>query len=342
MQSVDAIIAIGLTLGLAGACDSTDKVAEPSPSVNMAGARANGSQSSGKSMRAEPSNPNEMGTAGAGGASAAGMKPADDDSSSQPVKRMPEMSNSSASTCDMTGRWLATAHLVTDGLGNLQTNHYWYYYELEQSGDDVTVKHSLVCGRETIGGGAFAITVDFNAGWSMFVNKLTHDGRAGKSVTVAGGCQISFERLYEVLGATLPHYLDPTTVLPTAEQEASGSMPGWEDWDSDGHPGVTGNISGTLSGKIFVAPRSWTAFSGRASDTQSLIKLSVEWDNEPNVMAYDGSDFLSATALPSGDKTMHFVELARLADDQATGDDGAVCKSIVTLAPTLTPTAAGM
>ena len=40
--------------------------------------------------------------------------------------------------------------------------------------------------------------------------------------------------------------------------------------------------------------------------------------------------------------SLHFVEFARLDANQASGDDAAICKAIIELAPTLTPQAAGM
>jgi hypothetical protein len=40
-----------------------------------------------------------------------------------------------------------------------------------------------------------------------------------------------------------------------AENMASRSTPGWEDWDSDGNPGISGSIPGAVTGKIFVASR---------------------------------------------------------------------------------------
>ena len=62
----------------------------------------------------------------------------------------------------------------------------------------------------------------------------------------------------------------------------------------------------------------------------------------PNVMAFDGSPFLGSSAVRAADASLHFAQLARLQDDQATGDDAAICKSLRTLAPMLTPEAAGL
>jgi hypothetical protein len=145
-----------------------------------------------------------------------------------------------------------------------------------------------------------------------------------------------------VYGATLPYYLDPATTLPTAEEPAAGGQPGWEDWDGDGNPGITGLCSGTVSGKIFGASREWSSLSGSVPDVRSVFKVATSWDQEPNVMSFDGSPFLGSSAVRAADASLHFVQFARLSESQAVGDDAAVCKSIAALAPVLTPEAAGM
>jgi hypothetical protein len=68
----------------------------------------------------------------------------------------------------------------------------------------------------------------------------------------------------------------------------------------------------------------------------------VQWDQEANVMSYDGSPLLLSDAARASDANLHFAEFVRLAAGQAEGDDNAICKSLVALAPTLTPVAAGM
>ena len=251
-------------------------------------------------------------------------------------------STGSGGGCDLTGRWLQTIHKVTDGLGNLQTSHNYFYYEIEQQGDALSVKRSLLCGTQTVGGGSFAVTVDFSGAQAGVMKNVSHDGRKGSSVKAANGCKVSLDKQYMVFGATLPHYLDPQTTLPSAEEKAAGSTPGWEDWDNDGNPGITGVCSGTVTGKIFTAPREWVTLSGTVPDVGSVFKLSMTWDQEPNVMSFDGSPFLGATAVRAADASLHFAQFARLKSDQATGDDAAICKSVVALAPLLTPEAAGM
>jgi hypothetical protein len=296
---------------------------------------SSGQGSSGATARASGAGgaPDDKGPAGAGAGSSEPSSP------NQPTN--PSPSTPGAAECDLTGRWLNTLHYTTDGLGNLQYIHKFIYYEIERKGDAFTVKKGLQCGNDTIGGGTFAITADFSGAWPALMRRMNYAGRAATSAKVANGCKVELAKLYTVIGATLPYYLDPATPLPSAADKAAGSTPGWEDWDGDGNPGVTGVISGTVTGKVFVAAREWTSMSGTVPSVGSVFTLPLQWDQEPNVMAYDGSAFLGAEAIRAADASLHYAQFARLSADQATGDDAAICKSIVKLAPTLTPKAAG-
>lgn len=239
--------------------------------------------------------------------------------------------------CDMTGRWVSTTHLATDALGQIQFAHSFIYYEISQQGDKFTVTKGILCGDDAIGVGSFAVTVDFKPAWPSERMKVGYTGRTGTSMIAAGGCMVTFDKWYTVRGATNPYYLDPSTTLPTADDKATDTMPGWEDWDNDGNPGITGVLSGIVTGKIFVAPRQWTQPSGTVPDISKSFVLPTTWDQQQNVMAYDGSDLLGSEADRAADMTLHFTEFARLSDGQATGDDTAICNSVVDLVPTLTP-----
>lgn len=246
-----------------------------------------------------------------------------------------------STSCDLSGRWLVVMHLVSDALGELQYGHYFNYFEIEQQGDSFTIAKGLACGVDSIGVGDFAATADFSGAWPGTMSKVSYKGWTGTSVKTNDGCKIDLPKWYTVRGATLPYYLDPSTTLPTADQQANGTTPGWEDWDGDGNPGITGVISGLVSGKIFVAPRAWTSLSATIGDVSSLFKLPVQWNQEPNVMSYDGTPLLGSESARASDATLHFAQFARLTSDQAAGDDAAICKGVVKLAPMLTPEAAG-
>lgn len=241
--------------------------------------------------------------------------------------------------CDMRGRWLVTMHVVTDAIGQQQTIHSWAYYEIDRQGDAYTVSKGLVCGDDGAANGLFAVTADFRASWDTVMEKVKLAGRAVTGVPVGGGCDVRFAKWYTVKGATVPYYTDPSISLPGPDQPASGSTPGWEDWDGDGNPGISGILSGAVTGKVFTAPRQWTEFAGTVTDLDSTIRLSVNWNQEVNLLGYDGSPLLASEAVRAADPNLHFVELVRLRDGEAVGSDYAICDQILELAPQLTPNA---
>lgn len=281
-------------------------------------------------------------TNGAAGAMAAATAAAGAAANSgTPTQGTPSGSpNVPAGECDLSGRWLVTSHLTTDALGALQYAHYFEYFEIEQQGDAFTVSKGFMCGTNAVGDGSLAADVDFSGANAVLPSKVRYDGRTGTSTKTADGCQVELENWYTVRGVTTPYYLDPSHPLPTGDQPATDGSPGWEDWDNDGNPGITGVLSGIVSGKIFVGPRVWTEMSGAVTDT-SNFRLAVKWGQEQNVLGYDGSSLLATEAAIGPDAQTHFAQFARLADDQATGDDLSICNAVIQLAPQLTPEATG-
>jgi len=324
-----------------GAAAQAGRAAPPSSSAGRSGTSTGSPPEAAAGSGAQPGAAGSRADAGAAGTSGAAGTAGASTGPGGAGTQAPDPTSATAD-CDLRGRWLSTLHQVTDGLGQLQYNHKIIYYELEQSGDAVVVKKGMQCLNDTIAEGAFAIMGNFSGAWPSLQRKVIYTGRKGSSAKAANGCMIAFDKLYTIYGATAPHYLDPSIPLPTVEEKATAATPGWEDWDGDGNPGITGMLSGTVAGKIFVATREWTALSGTVPDVDTVFELPLTWDQEPNVMAFDGSPLLSATAVRAADAKLHFAQFARLEPDQATGDDDAICKSLRELAPTSTPKAAGL
>ena len=187
---------------------------------------------------------------------------------------------------------------------------------------------------------ALSADVDFSAAEATYPTRVRYDGRPGTSTSGADGCQIDLQNWYTVRALTIPYYLDPAHKLPTKDEQATDTKPGWEDWDGDGMPGVTGIVTGVISGKVYTAPRMWAAMSGTATST-SVIRLAVKWGQEQNVLGSEGSPLLETEAAIGPDAATHFAQLARLSPDQATGDEKAICTALKKLAPQLTPEADG-
>jgi hypothetical protein len=328
--------------GYYGQTAQAGSTATPSSSAgagsSSVGSTAAGAAGTGPQAMGAAGSPNDTGKAGAaGGAGRAAGAASGPSPNGQTAGTL-----APAADCDLSGRWLTTLHQVTDGLGQLQYNHKFIYYEIEQSGDTFTIKKGMQCLNDTIADGDFAIMGNFSGAWPSVMRKVVYAGRKGTSAKAANGCKVDLAKLYTIYGATVPHYLDPSVPLPSVDQKATDTTPGWEDWDGDGNPGITGILTGTVTGKVFVATREWTQLSGTVPNVSSAFELPLMWDQEPNVMAFDGSPFLGSEAVRAADAKLHFAQFVRLKPDQATGDDDAICKSLRELAPTLTPKAAGM
>jgi hypothetical protein len=224
----------------------------------------------------------------------------------------------------------------------LQTIHNYIYFEIAQQGESLTVVRGLQCGNDAGSGGDFTVHVDLRAAWATTMQKTSYAGRRGSSAKVDGGCMLTLEKWYVVQGATVPYYQNPSMPLPTAEQKASGTTPGWEDWDNDGQPGVTSIIQGAVSGKVFSAARMWTALSGTVPSVASAFELPVQWNQEANVIGVDGSPLLASEVVRAADPKLHFVQFARLRADELPADDTGICSKVLALSPTLTARAAAL
>lgn len=244
--------------------------------------------------------------------------------------------------CDLSGAWLVTYHDVADGLGQLQTVHSWLYYEIEQHGDNLLVTKGLHCGEEVVARTLLGVNVDMQSSWDAVTQKVFDTGRTGTSRKTAQGCEIMLNKMYMVEGATVPHYLDPSTAMPGPSDQASNSTPGWEDWDGDGNPGITLNVTGAAAGSLYVAVRAWHQASGTLADIKDSLQLTDSWDQETSVLGYSGSSLLTQQGVRATDPTLHFVELARLDPAMFATDHLSICSTIRSLAPTLTPTANGL
>ena len=164
--------------------------------------------------------------------------------------------------CDLRGRWLVSQRYVAEALSEKQGSHSWFYLEVRQEGASITVQKGLHCGYNVTPITALGGKVDLSAAWPSFLAKNSSTGRRGTFVKSGSVCKLKLDREFTPRGVTLPHYLDPAVALPTSSQAAQGAAPGWEDWDGDGNPGVTLNVSGLASGQIYSAQRERTAYEG--------------------------------------------------------------------------------
>ncbi len=243
--------------------------------------------------------------------------------------------------CDLSGRWLVVVREVTTGLGAEEADHEWLYFEMAQTGSALTVTKGLSCGQNVVGISAVSANVDDPKVWPAMLTYDVETGRAGTSVAMGSECAVSFDKFYEIVGATVSYYQNPSTTMPTPSQEATSGSPGWEDWDNDGKPGFTVNVTGLATGQIYLSSRRWNQWSGTIPTGSNTFTIPDDWNIESDLLGYNGSSLLTETAdaTKDNDASLHFVSFARLSPSQATGDDSATCAAVRSLAPTLAPQA---
>jgi hypothetical protein len=251
----------------------------------------------------------------------------------------PSQTGAGPGPCDLSGRWLITQRTVPVGLGVKQRALWWFYYELEQDGSELTVTKGLVCGSQVFPLDPLAAAVEFNASFPAIVANNSHAGRQGRVVASGNRCSVTFDRAYSLVGATMPHYSDATIALPTLEERASGTSPGWEDWDEDGQPAVSLHISGIAQGARYTVIRAFSDWSGTIGAGATTFQLAVpDWGQDEAILGAT-ADLLKQTGVPDANPAGHFTQFAELTSEQVQGDDETVCATVRRLAPTLTPDA---
>jgi hypothetical protein len=206
--------------------------------------------------------------------------------------------------CAMAGLWAvrSTTHLqaiVATTIAN------WYFIELAQDGESLEVVDHFDCGygsSSTAGTGITSPAADV----ALAAHNL-QIGRRGTLKKSGGFCDFHLDRFWVVRGASEATYLpaerndarsleDMQAALPLPTDEAPD---GQEDWDGDGHPGVTFLI-GSRDQRYSVSRewQEWFSCNGGAADspvcqpadvekysllagrTSDVVEVRVDFDNE--------------------------------------------------------------
>jgi hypothetical protein len=267
-----------------------------------------------------------------------GVKPTTDGGTTKPDD-VPTLDKKGG--CDLTGRYLMTERLGLSALGAKQVTYNWFYLELTQKGSQVTYSKAVLCGTKVTGLPPVGISMDDSKSWPAYMVQRTYQGRVGTSEVSGDGCKVAVEKTAIIRGATVETYRDTAVAMPKVDEEADDVSPGWEDWDADGKPGVSLRISGTITGTLYAAMRTWTQYAGSIAADADTFKLAIpKWAQERSTLGYDGSPLLTADAARDTDESQHVAEFTRVTEQQVGGDDAAKCKAVRELAPTLTPNAA--
>ncbi len=238
--------------------------------------------------------------------------------------------------CDLNGRWLVSQRVLATALGQKQAAHNWFYFEITQSGENITVTKGLHCGYEVTKVTSLGANVSCQAAWPGILKNCTSTGRKGHYKLVGDSCQFDLEKQYVVRGATESAYLDPSVPLPS--NQAMGTTPGWEDWDMDAKQGITMNVSGGVTGKIYVVQRDWNEYVGTTLKSATKFMLPVKWNGEQKILG-STSSLLETASQPDSDASQHFVWWHKLTPEQASGTDADICAAVRTLKDTLVPEA---
>ncbi len=251
---------------------------------------------------------------------------------------LPESGVATSPECDLNGRWLLSQHVVATALGQKQASHNWFYYEVVQAGDAVTVVKGLHCGYVVNKVSTFGASVSSEKAWPAILKHCSSTGRKGTFKKSGGSCSFGLGRERVVRGATLPYYLDPSKPLPRKAEQAGASNPGWEDWEPDLKPGITLSITGTAAGDLYLVQRDWTQFDGTVGQNSSKFMVPLTWDTEASVLGSTNS-IIETQGVPDSDGSLHYVWWAKLGAGQATGTDSEICEAVRTLKGTLVPEA---
>jgi hypothetical protein len=227
--------------------------------------------------------------------------------------------------CDLNGIWIArlTTFSRDSVFNSVQTASNWFYYELSQSGRDVTVTAELDCGIQV--SGSADVTIN-RATTEALLTKNDQTGRRGTFSKDGDHCALRIERFYSTRGVPRSTYL-PADLSQSPELSAltpalpTESMPdGSEDWDGDGSPGIAFNVSGL--GARHVAQRDWNEFFSDATHQVALkadeLVVRATFDSQEEILATSGSlgSLLHASASPASDG-LHRIAFRRLGRDKS-------------------------
>lgn len=259
------------------------------------------------------------GNAGAGGATRTGDAGAATDSGAPPVQIADDPD------CDLNGIWIArlTTFSRDSVFNSIQTASNWFYYELSQSGSEVTVTAELDCGIQVSGSADVSIN---RVTTEALLTRNDQTGRRGKITKDGDHCTLSIDRFYSTRGVPRATYLPAdlsqnpelsalTPALPTQAMPA-----GNEDWDGDGNPGIAFNVSGL--GTRHVVQRDWNEFFSDASHAIALqadeFVVRATFDSQESILATSGAlgGLLLAGATPATDG-LHRITFRRLGREKS-------------------------
>lgn len=199
--------------------------------------------------------------------------------------------------CDMSGLWMVKQLTRSEALGLGQFANYYYYFELAQDGEDVTVLSQMDCDIRVEG----SVTVTITEATRRSL--MAHNSQKGRKATMRRQddthCALAFERYWSVRGADEARFVPTPRSSKESVAEVRARLPlptaqartGAEDWDDDGQPGIAWQINGIASGTRNTVQRDYTEwFTDEmftvtpALDFDAPLVLRSSFDNDENVI----------------------------------------------------------
>lgn len=361
------ILALGIA-GASAACGSDSVAYIVYPGDDGGGGSGSGSGSSSGSSSGTASGSGSGGSTGSSSGSSSGSSGG---AASGSGSGGSSAGGGGPATCDVSGYWIAVQHSVAVSDGFKETAHTYFYYDLSQNGNTVTVNHGLHCGlgvvkdpANLLGGGdsvslpsaSPAILARQDEGQAYG----SQPARTGTMTMTSSGCQFHLNKYYIVRGATLPYYLNPSNTMSTSMPVATGcganfsscQTPGSEDWDNDGNPGITLSVSGTATGNIYAAQRDVSEYFGVVPPGATKFEVGVvDSSGQPAVApeqyalgygdgcsAICGLSSMLDTCPSTGCASEYFVDWVKVDSPPASTNAG-ICTYVLDNAQTLAPRA---
>jgi hypothetical protein len=187
--------------------------------------------------------------------------------------------------CDLSGSWIAQHITRNAAFGVVQVATNWQYHRIVQQGTRFSVMESIDCGFVVRGSTDVALSDATLEG--VAVRSLNATGVSGTFAPSADGqrCALRFDRAYTIRGANRERFLEASWKVGDPPKDLreftlpTGPDDGMEDWDQDGHAGVT---QSTGFGDRYSAQLDWYAIVGEAPKRASHFggegALSLEYD----------------------------------------------------------------
>lgn len=284
-----SVASLGLVVCLSSVgCGTDDKVLEPDGNTSGDGGGANNATggTNGATNGAGTGNTNTGNTGSSQGSNTS------DDNTGGNTGGTP-----SDPDCDMNGIWVGRQVTQSIALGLEQFASNYYYMELRQDGDEVVVMKNMDCGLKVLGSATVELTPETTRALMAHNDKA---GRKGSFKKGTGGtCDFTMERYWNVRGVNEARFAPSprNNKVSIADLEKANPLPskagadGVEDWDNDGKPGTSWQVSGIASGSRATVQRDWIEWFSdaehqvaAASDFKSDLVVRASFDAQENIL----------------------------------------------------------